>query len=308
MQKKFVRTKDGVSLSYLEGGRGRPLIMLPGWSQTAAMYAGQFEDFCQVGRVIALDHRGHGDSDKPDHGYKVQRLAKDLLETIEALNLDKPDLIAHSMGAAVVWSYLLQFAEERPPRRLVFIDEPRALLARPGWSEQERQQAGAIVPSLEVLAEFVARVRVSDTPEALIEILRPMFTGAIGEGDLLKVACENLKFPRDHAADLLADNVIQDWRTVIERIQFPALVFGGGGSVHPPASQQWIADAILDGKFELIAADQGGSHFLFYENPKLFNEKTIDPLPDVVRISIARRHLFRGARRRNIFCSTLTGI
>lgn len=275
MEKKSVRTRDGVALSYLEGGEGRPLIMLPGWSQTAAMFAGQFEDLCQVARVIALDHRGHGDSDKPDHGYKVQRLAKDLFEVVEALELDRPDIIAHSMGAAVAWSYLLMFAAERPPRRLVFIDEPRALLARPDWSEEEREQAGAIVPSLEGLAGFVAKVHESGTPETVAEILRPMFTGAIAEGDLLDVARQNLKFPRDHAADLLADNVIGDWRAVIEGIRLPTLVFGGAGSIHPPASQRWIADTIPGGELELVPADQGGNHFLFYENPSLFNERTL---------------------------------
>jgi non-heme chloroperoxidase len=78
MEKKTIRTKDGVMLSFLEGGEGDPLVMLTGWSQSAAMYGRQFDDFCRIARVIALDHRGHGDSDKPEHGYRVQRLAKDI--------------------------------------------------------------------------------------------------------------------------------------------------------------------------------------------------------------------------------------
>jgi pimeloyl-ACP methyl ester carboxylesterase len=275
MKKKSVRTKDGVRLNYLEGGDGRPLIMLPGWSQPAAIFKGQFEDFCQIGRVIALDYRGHGDSEKPDHGYKIERLAKDLFEVIETLRLEDPDLVAHSMGAAVAWSYLLLFEREKPLRRLVLIDEPRALLARPDWPEPEREQAGAIVPSLEKLAEYVAGIRKSNSPEAVAAILRPMFTSAIGESDLLEIARENLKFPRNHAAELLADNVIQDWRTVIERIRIPTLVFGGAASVHPPASQKWIADTIPNGQFELIPAGEGGSHFMFFENPARFNARTI---------------------------------
>ena len=275
MQKKSVRIKDGVNLSYLEGGEGWPLIMLPGWSQTAAMFKGQFEDLRRIRRVIALDHRGHGDSDKPDDGYKVQRLAKDLFEVVQALDIDEPDIIAHSLGAAVTWSYLLSFGQERPLRRLVFIDEPSALLARPDWSEQEREQAGAIVPSLEGLAGLVAKIREADSLETVAEILRPMFTNAIAENDLLDVARENLKFPRNLAASLLADNVIQDWRSVIATIRRPTLVFGGAGSIHPPASQKWIAEAIPNGEFDLVPADEGGNHFLFYENPMRFNQRTI---------------------------------
>lgn len=275
MERKSIRTHDGVTLSYLEGGEGHPLVMLPGWSQTAAMYERQFDAFCRIARVIALDHRGHGESDKPDHGYRVQRLAKDLCELIETLQLVEPDILAHSMGAAVTWSYLSLFGAERPPRRLVFVDEPRALLARPDWSEDEREAAGAVIPSLDALSGFVTKVRESDRPETVAEILRPMFTNATSEAELLDIARENLKLPRNHAAELLADNVIQDWRSVIEQIRHPTLVFGGAGSVHPAKCQRWIADAIPGAELDIVPADAGGSHFLFYENPTRFNAHVV---------------------------------
>jgi non-heme chloroperoxidase len=275
MERKTFRTHDGVTLSYLEGGEGRPLIMLPRWSQTAAMYERQFGDFCGIARVIALDHRGHGESDKPDHGYRVQRLAKDLYELIDALQLVEPDILAHSMGAAVAWSYLLSFGAERPPRRLIFVDEPRALMARPDWSKDECEEAGATIPSLDALTGFVAKVRESDRPETAAEILRPMFTGAINETELLDIARENLKFPRNHAAALLADNVIQDWRSLIEQIRHPTLVFGGAGSIHPAKCQRWIANTIPGAKLDVVPADEGGNHFLSYENPTRFNARVV---------------------------------
>jgi pimeloyl-ACP methyl ester carboxylesterase len=279
MERKSFRTHDGVTLSYLEGGKGHPLIMLPGWSQTAAMYERQFDDFCRIAHVIALDHRGHGESDKPDHGYRIQRLAKDLFELIDALRLAEPDILAHSMGAAVAWSYLSLSGAERPPRRLVFVDEPRALLARPDWSKDECEEAGAIIPSLDALTGFVAKVRESDRPETAAEILRPMFTRAISETALLDIARENLKFPRTLAAELLADNVIQDWRGLIEQIRHPTLVFGGAGSIRPAKSQRWIADTIPGAELEVVPADEGGNHFLFYENPTRFNERVVRFLP-----------------------------
>ena len=198
MERRSIRTKDGVRLSFLEGGEGHPVLMLSGWSQTAALYGRQFDDFCRIARVIALDHRGHGESDKPDHGYRVQRLAKDVFELVDALQLDQPDVLAHSMGAAVLWSYLSLFGAERPLRRLILVDEPSALLARPDWSEKEREEAGAIIPGLDALAGFVAKIRDSDQPQTVAEILRPMFTAAIDETELLDIARENLKLPRDH--------------------------------------------------------------------------------------------------------------
>ena len=275
MNRKSFVTRDGVSLCYLEGGKGRPLLMLPGWAQTAAMFSRQFNDLRQNAQVIALDHRGHGESEKPSHGYRVQRLAKDLFELIDQLELFDFDLLAHSMGAAISWSYLSLFGAERPPRRLVFVDEPAALLARPNWSESERKEAGAIVPSLEAVADFVSSVQKSDEPESLAELLRPMFTNAITDSDLHYVASENLKLPRAYAADLVADNIIQDWRLLIKDIRLPTLVFGGAASVHPPECQRWIADTIPNAELDIFPADERGSHFLFFENPDRFNERTV---------------------------------
>ena len=276
MERKFVQTGDGVSLSYLEGGEGGAIVMVPGWSQAATIFSRQFGDFCAVARVIALDHRGHGESDKPDHGYRIQRLAKDLFDVIEGLGLADFDILAHSAGAAVTWSYLSLFGAERSPRRLVLIDEPRALLARPGWSQAERDEAGAIVPSLEALSELVARVRKSNQPESVGDLLRPMFTEAVAQAELREIAKENLKLPRDHAADLIADNIIQDWRGVIETIRLPTLVFGGEASIHPTACQRWIAETIPGAELEIFPAGEGGSHFLFYENPSRFNARVVD--------------------------------
>ena len=118
------------------------------------------------------------------------------------------------------------------------------LLARPDLAGRgASEQAGAIVPSLEALQGFVASLHATNTPE--IGRRNPssdVYRSNSRDRFLLSIAREDLKFPRNHAAELLADNVAGDWRAVIEAIRLPTLVFGGAGSVHPPASQKWIAD------------------------------------------------------------------
>ena len=58
-QGSFV-TSDGVKINYLESGRGRPVVMIPGWSQTAAMFQDQITAFSENYRVIAVDMAGDG--------------------------------------------------------------------------------------------------------------------------------------------------------------------------------------------------------------------------------------------------------
>jgi len=92
------------------GGSGQPLVLLHGlasnsliWKLVAPLLARRF-------RVLALDQRGHGPSDKPDDGYDFQTITGDLQAFIEALSLERPALVGHSWGANVA----LQFAAERP--------------------------------------------------------------------------------------------------------------------------------------------------------------------------------------------------
>ena len=80
-------TSDGVRLHYIEAGTGDVLVMIPGWSQTAAQFKHQIAGLSDRYRVIALDMRGHGDSDKPTHGYRIHRLSADVHEFIVANNL-----------------------------------------------------------------------------------------------------------------------------------------------------------------------------------------------------------------------------
>ncbi|MEX3008702.1 alpha/beta fold hydrolase [Hoeflea sp. TYP-13] len=276
IQRKSATTNDGVTISYLEGGSGRPLVMLPGWSQTASGFSAQIEAFCRIRKVIALDQRGHGESGKAQNGYRIFRLAKDLHDVITTLDIEDFDFLGHSLGVSVIFAYLMLFQNERPPQRLVLADEPPALLARPDWTDTERENAGSVLASLQDVADFKSAIRSADTPALHAEILRPMFTASIDENKLLEIAAENLKLPRNHAADLLENNCLQDWRSFILTIRLPTLVVAGEASPHPISSLVWITEQIAGARLELIPKSEGGSHFMFMENPGRFNSAVVD--------------------------------
>src|SRR5262245_13786081 len=96
---------DGARIHFMEAGSGKPLVMIPGWSQTAAQFKHQLQGLSDRYRVIALDMRGHGESDKPDHGYRIHRLSKDVQEFLAANDLTGVTLAGHSMGCSVIWGY-----------------------------------------------------------------------------------------------------------------------------------------------------------------------------------------------------------
>jgi pimeloyl-ACP methyl ester carboxylesterase len=106
-------TSDGVQLSYIRQGSGRPIVLLHGWSQCAEQFKYQIGPFSARYDVIAVDQRSHGESQKVSYGLKISRLAKDLYELLTELDLNEVALLGHSMGSSVIWCYIDLFGPER---------------------------------------------------------------------------------------------------------------------------------------------------------------------------------------------------
>ena len=85
------------------------------------------------------------------------------------------------------------------------------------------------------------------------------------------IVAENLKMPRHLAMELLYATSGIDWRGTIRRIRLPTLVIGAEGSTHKAATLRWIASQIPGAQLRIFGRDEGGSHFMFIENPEQFN-------------------------------------
>jgi pimeloyl-ACP methyl ester carboxylesterase len=120
--RKVFKTSDDVSLSYISAGRGKPLVLIHGWSQSAEQFKYQISAFAQRYHIVAIDLRGHGKSEKVTYGYRISRLSKDIQELIDFLQLEKPHLLGHSIGCAVIWSYIDLFGTNEMDR-LVLVDQ-----------------------------------------------------------------------------------------------------------------------------------------------------------------------------------------
>ena len=262
-------TSDGVRLHYIEAGSGKPLVMIPGWSQTAAQFKRQIEGLSDKYRVIAIDMRGHGESDKPDYGYRIHRLSADVHEFLAAKGLRGVTLAGHSMGCSVIWGYWELYGSDRLSK-LILIDQMPMITANPIWSDKEKEDAGAILDknSLYDVTNALAGAEGVKTTEGFIT---GMFTKQYRRDDLNWVIQQNLKMPRPYAARLLYDHATNDWRDQIPRINIPTLVVGAKTSLVGWKSQQWVGSQIRGSRVEIFEEAEGGNHFMFMENPEKFN-------------------------------------
>ena len=108
-----VRSPDGVTFVAYEWGspRGRPIVFLHGIYQSALSWAKQISDplLAAKYRLIAIDLRGHGASDKPDGAefYREgKRWADDVTALLDTLQLTRPVMVPWSYGGRVLNDYL----------------------------------------------------------------------------------------------------------------------------------------------------------------------------------------------------------
>lgn len=267
-------TTDDVRLHYIEAGEGPVLMMFPGWSQSAAMFRFQIDALSESHRVIAVDPRGHGDSDKPAHGYNAHRIAADMRELMLHLDLRDINLLGHSGGVKYLWAYWELYAGDRLKKLVVVDDSPR-LVDNPAWSEASRAEIGPMYFTGD-LDRFAVQLMAPDgeafTDVAIKSMFSPSFV--VRNPALMDwIVGENLKMPRELAIELLYATSGVDWRGTIKRVRLPSLVIGAEGSTHKATVLRWIAAQIPGARVRIWGRDEGGSHFMFIESPDQFNSE-----------------------------------
>jgi len=133
---------NGISLAIREwAGELRPILLLHGLASNARTWDQVANRLAAAGhRVIAVDQRGHGRSDKPETGYDFATVTADLCGLLETLGLDHPLLVGQSWGGNVV----LAFGARCPgvAHGLCFVDGgfiDFRLRPDPSWEAVERE-------------------------------------------------------------------------------------------------------------------------------------------------------------------------
>jgi pimeloyl-ACP methyl ester carboxylesterase len=116
MKEHKITGGGGIQLHVVETGnpRGRPIMFIHGISQCWLTWRRQLSsDLADDFRLIAMDIRGHGLSDKPREGYADSKLwADDVNAAVQALRLDHPVLVGWSYGPLVILDYIRHYGED----------------------------------------------------------------------------------------------------------------------------------------------------------------------------------------------------
>lgn len=98
---------NNVKLHYQIHGEGEPLLFIHGLGSSIQDWENQITYFSPSFKVITLDLRGHGKSDKPNMPYSVPLFARDVMQLIERLQLSKVHIVGHSLGGMIAFQLAL---------------------------------------------------------------------------------------------------------------------------------------------------------------------------------------------------------
>jgi non-heme chloroperoxidase len=250
----MVKLESGVALSSTVIGEpsGPVLLLLPGPTDSWRSYEPVLERIPASLCAIAVSQRGHGDSDKPRTGYRVEDFAADVPLLLDALGIEHAVLAGHSGSCLVARRVALDHPER--VSGLVLEASPTTLRGHTRLTEF----VDSVVSNLhDPIDEAFARAFVADTSS---EQLAP---GLVDE-----LARELLKVPAHVWKEMFAALLAYDDLAEIERITAPTLlVWGDADGLVSRAMQTLLAERI-DGA-ELLIYQRVG-HTPRWEDPSRF--------------------------------------
>lgn len=260
---------NNLHLHYLEWGshNSRTMILLHGTGDNAHMWDYFASDVSNLLRIIALDQRGHGDSDWAiPPSYRCYDYVNDLSMVVEALKLNEIILMGHSMGGL----HAIKYASLRPDKvsGLIHIDiEPYP----PSWNRKYlRRLFDTLPPFYDSTQSFVNQLQ-ENSPYADKEMLSYLADHALKKKEDGKLYS---KFDRE----CLSHFDQYDLRPFLADIKCPSLIIRGEASqVMRREKAQDMKQAIAHSKLVEIPK---ATHPVHTDNPSKFQQVILDFLSD----------------------------
>jgi non-heme chloroperoxidase len=214
-----VTLSDEVALAYDEVGdpQNPAIVLLHGVAMSRRYFHRQLEPLSARHRVLAVDFRGHGDSQKSESGHTVPQYARDIKCFMDALRIEHPVLLGWSMGAFVAWDYIGQFGREQLGG-LIISDEAASDFMWDDFPHGCVDLAALHTQMNEVQADKEAFLR---------HLVAEMFHHKQTPEDIEWMVSECAKLPIGALSAILFDQSVQDYRETIATINIPTLICWG---------------------------------------------------------------------------------
>lgn len=232
-----VRYRDWGGPAVGAGGQA-PVLLLHGLASTCRIYDLCAPILARTRRVVAYDQRGHGETAKPEDGYRTEMFVADGVGVAQALGLEEPYVVVgHSWGATVA----LAWAAAQPGRvgGVVLVDGAILPFREAAGATWERVAERLAPPDLSGVAFEALLERSRTTLSFLDERFRRDYFGAIMQ--ILPDGTVRARLPRDKHMRILRTMWDADVDALLSMLRCPALALLARRT-RPDAEGQHIED------------------------------------------------------------------
>lgn len=249
---------NGVRISYMESGSGeKTVLFLHGFPFNKGMWKAQFAELQKDFRMIAMDLRGYGHSEKGNEKLSIDLFASDLLGFIESLGTKQAIVCGLSMGG-----YILMNAVARMPdkfRGIILADTQCIADSEEGKEKRYKTIEKINNEGLDKFAEgFVQNVLCKESLETKKDVVNQI-TSMINSANAQTVKDTLIALAERH-----------ETCNAIKSLQMPALIICGKEDTVTPLSQSELMHNALKGSV-IREIDRAG-HMSNMEQPDTFNK------------------------------------
>lgn len=265
----FLEMEDGVKIRYEINGRGKPVILIHGWTGGRANWMRQVPALSKHFQVVTYDHRGHGESDKPEKHLTLNWLARDLKTIMKKLKLEKPIAVGHSMGAATLFEYLKLYGDG-DFSALCFIDMTPKFMCSADW---KMGIGGALncELSLLLLGQLFEDARGNVEASVIMGYHKDKKLEDLPREEIETLVEMSLNTSLLATTGLFVSLCLNDYREILPKIKVPVLLaYGGGSQLFPPEVSKYMKQHIKNSK--LVIFEKSG-HNILYEEPEKLNKE-----------------------------------
>lgn len=247
----------GINLAFSDEGQGEALVFVHAFPLSRAMWEPQIQAFSPHHRVIAVDLRGHGESDVVLWHFTLDDYADDLAALLAARGIARAVFVGLSMGGYTLFS--LYRRHPHLVKGLVLADTRAQADSEEGKAGRLTLAQTAYRQGMEAVAEaMLPKLLAPDSLHDRQEVMGRV-RGMIGRND-----------PAGVIVDLMAMAERPDSTSLLSTISCPTLVIVGEDDVAtPPSEARYMADRIPHAR--LITIPNAG-HLSNLEQPDRFNQ------------------------------------
>jgi pimeloyl-ACP methyl ester carboxylesterase len=250
----------GLTWHYVEAGEGEPVVFLHGLPESWYSWHYQLEALAGEYRVIAVDLKGYGQSDKSDGDYSAEQVAEEILALLDVIGLEQFNLVSHDWGS-VISDFIAGNHADRI-LRYVRMEAP-VLITDPANHPQFvlfRDQ------------ELAARL-MGNTEEFIRNVYGPRTVQPIPEEDMLRIIEE---FGRPGVAEAVpryfrdfgdfGEELRRERAALFAAMDLPVLLLQADSDpAQPPSYYEGATDAFPDAELQWV---EESGHFTELEQPE----------------------------------------